>query len=181
MSRPIDVITVSTNHVVAITHASDNSTSYIQVYRKDNGTPLMNLTAGWEITGAVSLGSDGQLFILGGNSGGEGYFAYLNLNTSSLNENFSFYENSPISGLFKGIGNDFYAIQSSGLVHYVNNFSNYTVNGNSHPSKVVFDDLNQNIWTVEPDGVHLFNSTLTSELLQIPLSDALDVWLFYNK
>jgi hypothetical protein len=181
LGLPVQVIQTSTQQVIAIARSADNSSSQINVYPKNSGFPSHSITVDWEVTGAIPLASNEQLIVLGGNAGGTGQFAYFNLSTSAINENFSFYDNSSVSALHEGEGNDFYAIQSSGVVRYVNNFSSYSILENNHPTKLVYDDLFHTVWTVESDGVHRFNDGLTEEILHVPIANANDVWLKYNK
>ena len=175
------VIHTSEQRVIVVGRSADNSTSYLQVYPKSSGFPSHSITVDWEVTGAVPLAGNEQLIVLAGNSDGEGYFAYFNLSTSAINENFNFYDHTLVSALYAGDGNELYAIQSSGVVRYVNNFSSYSVNTDSHPARLVYDDLFHTVWTVENDGIHQFNDALTAEIRFIPMTNAVDVWLKYNK
>ncbi|MFN5620658.1 MAG: Ig-like domain-containing protein [Flavobacteriales bacterium] len=178
---PLKVIYTSTEHVIAVARSTDNSTSYLNIYPKSSSFPSHSMTIDWEVTGAVPLASNEELIVLSGNENDTGHFAYFNLNTSAINENFSFYDNSVVSALYAGEGNDLYAIQGAGIVRYTNNFSSYSIQTNSHPSKLVYDDLFHTVWTVENDGVHRYNDALTQELLHVPMSNAGDIWLKYNK
>ena len=180
-SNRIKCITTSREHIIAISEAATGSTNYIDVYPRSNGIPLLTLSVDWEITGVIPLPSDEHFFILAGNSSGQAHFAYLNLNTGAINENFNFYDQSSVSSIIAADGDDFYTIQSNGVVRYINNFSSFSLNDTQHPDKLIFDELNHALWTIDNVGIHQFNEALTNETANIPISGVSDLWLKYNK
>jgi hypothetical protein len=143
--------------------------------------PQLTLSVDWDIVDAITLQSDEQFIILAGNNNGAGTFAYLNLNTGAINTNFNFYDTSPVSSICAGDGDDFYAIQASGIVRYVNNFSSYATNNTLHPEKIIYDDLNHALWAIDASGIHQLNESITQETGQLTISGARDLWLKYNK
>jgi hypothetical protein len=180
-SGRIKCITATNQHIIVISQASSGNTNYIDVYPRSIGIPSLTLQVAWEITGAIPLKSDWHFFVLGGNNNNQGYFAYLNLNTGAINENFNFYDQSTVSSMIAADGDDFYAIQSNGIVRYINNFSSFSFNDALHPNKLIYDDLNQALWAIDAAGVHQFNESLTNETAFIPLIGATDLWLKFNK
>jgi hypothetical protein len=180
-SNRIKLITATALHIIAISESTITGSNYIHVYPRSSGMPVIELPVNWEINGALPLRSDEHFIILGGNNTGEGHFAYLNLNTGAINENFNFYDQSSVESLCAGAGDDFYAIQSSGIVRYSNNFASYSVNNTIHPDKLIYDDLNNAVWAIEASGIHQFDEVLITETAQFPISGVTDLWLKYNK
>lgn len=180
-SGRIKCITTTNLHIIVISESSSGNANYIDVYPRSIGIPSLTLQVNWEITGAIPLQSDWHLITLGGNNNGQGHFAYLNLNTGVINENFNFYDQSSVSSIIAADGDDFYAIQSNGVVRYINNFSSFSLNDTQHPDKLIFDELNHALWTIDNVGIHQFNEALTNETASIPINGVSDLWLKYNK
>jgi len=180
-SDRITQITATNSVIIAISASTSSTTNYIDVYPRNSGMPQLTLSVDWDIVGAITLQSDEQFIILAGNNNGAGTFAYLNLNTGAINTNFNFYDTSSVSSVCAGDGDDFYAIQASGIVRYVNNFSSYATNNTHHPEKIIYDDLNHALWAIDASGIHQLNESITQETGQLTVSGARDLWLKYNK
>lgn len=180
-SDPITHITSTQSVIIVISASTSSTTNYIDVYPRNSGMPQLTLSVDWDIVGAIPLQSDEQFITLAGNNNGEGTFAYLNLNTGAINTNFNFYDTSPVSSICASDGDDFYAIQTSGIVRYVNNFSSYATNNTLHPEKIIYDDLNHALWAIDASGIHQLNESITQETGFLSIQGARDLWLKYNK
>lgn len=179
LAGSIHAIAANTNKLIVASTAG--SSTYLNVFAKTGSLPELSITADWSINALHPLGSDNQLIVLGGIKNGVGHFAYLNLNTGAINENFNFYEPSPVRSIAAAEGDNFYALQDAGLVRYNGNFSSYIMNTELHPTAMIYDELNQTLWTTDATGVRLMNVSLSNELLFVPANGIKDVWLKYNK
>jgi hypothetical protein len=116
-----------------------------------------------------------------GNQNSSAYFVWLNLNTSSFNEVFNFYESSPVLSICNGNGNDFYVVHNNGLARYTNLLDSYVVNSGVIPQRLVYDDLQQVLWAVHQDQLTLMDESGLNNLQSFSVPGIQDMWLKYTK
>lgn len=174
-NSPIRHLGIHFNKLIA---ASDNS---IYVIRKDNGITETVLSLNWQLKGIISLPSDESRVLLVGNENNTSKFKWLNLSTAAFNDVFNFYDTSPVSVVCKGGGNNFYALHVNGLAHYSNLMDNYTINPSIQANKLIFDELNQLLYSVNSNEMVVLSESGQQVLHTISAPGAQDVWLQYNK
>ena len=178
-NAPVSRIGIHSNVIIA---ASEGPTgNYLYVVRNDNGVIETALPFNWEMEGMIEMTSEPNRVLLIGNENGTAHFVWLNLTTSAFNEVFNFYESSLVQSVCDGNGNDFFVVHSSGLAQYTNLMSNYTVNGNLIPAKLIFDDLQQSLWAITPNQLHRLDESGQSVVQTIAAPDIQDLWFKYNK
>jgi len=157
------------------------SGNFIHAIRSDNGVIEMVLPIDWEVKGIVHLNSENQRELLIGNQAGAAHFAWLNLNTSAINEVFNFYDSSPVISVCDASGNNFYAVHEAGIGHYVNGLNSYTMSNTVTAEKLVFDDLENTLWAVTADGTIRLDESVQTILQSVPVPGIQDVWIKHNK
>lgn len=178
-NTPITFIMRSPQYIITISNAGN--TSFVNVLRSDNGVSETSISVDWEIKGAVYLPAENNRILLVGNQNGAAHFAWLNLSTSSINEVFNFYESSPIRGVYASENNDFFVIHDAGIARYYNVLNNYTLNNTLVPERLVYDDLENQVWAITPQTLYRLEATGQSVLQSIPTSNLTDLWIQYNK
>lgn len=167
------------SHIIVI--AATEGESFIYALRTDNGIAEFSLTVDWEVIGAIHLVGESERVLLLGNQNGAAHFAWLNLTTSAVNEVFNFYESSTVQSAYSCENNDFIVIHEAGIARYYNLLNNYTLNTSLHPEKIVYDDLENQIWAVTTQTLYRMDGAAQSTLQTIPASNLVDVWILYNK
>jgi len=176
---PVRNIGAHSSYILASTEGITNN--FINVIRSDNGIIETILPFNWELKGLIELASENNRALLVGNQNNSAYFVWLNLNTSSFNEVFNFYESSAVQSICNGSGNDFYVVHNNGLAHYTNLLDSYTVNGDIIPQQIMYDDLQQVLWAVHQDQLILMDESGLNNLQSFVTPGILDVWIKYNK
>jgi len=179
VNSTLSIITSSPSHIIAISGSPSEST--IHVLRRNSGIEETSLLVDWEIKGAVYLtGESGRILLLG-NQNGAAHFAWLNLTTSAINEVFNFYESSAVQSTYSCENNDFIVIHDAGIARYYNLLDNYTLSTSVHPNKVVYDDLENEVWAITPQALYRMDGAGQLTLQTIPATNLVDAWIQYNK
>ena len=178
-NAPITCIAGSRDHIITI--SGESSSAYINALRMDNGVVETSIQVDWEVKGAVFLEAESNRVLLVGNQNGAAHFAWLNLATSAINEVFNFYESSLVLGVYECEGNDFFVVHESGIARYYNLLNNYTMNNSLIPDKLLYDDLENQLWAITPQILYRMEATGQSILQSIPASNVADLWIQYNK
>jgi hypothetical protein len=176
---PVRNIGAHSSYILATTEGITNN--FINVLRSDNGIIETSIPFNWEFKGLIELDSETNRALLIGNQNSSAYFVWLNLNTSSFNEVFNFYESSPVLSICNGSGNDFYVVHNNGLAHYSNLLDSYVVNSGVLPQRLVYDDLQQVLWAVYQDQLTLMDESGLNNLQTLSTPGIQDIWLKYTK
>jgi len=176
---PVRNIGAHSSYILATTEGITNN--FINVIRSDNGIIETSIPFNWELKGLIDLDSESNRALLIGNQNNSAYFVWLNLNTSSFNEVFNFYESSPVLSICNGNGNDFYVVHNNGLARYTNLLDSYVVNSGVIPQRLVYDDLQQMLWAVHQDQLTLLDESGLNNLQSFSVPGIQDMWLKYTK
>lgn len=169
------------SHLIVITENTNNNERYVHALRTDNGVTEISLAVGWQAMGVVAMDSDNQRVLLVGNEGNVARFQWFNLSTSALNEVFNFYESSEILSVCDASGNDFYTIQTNGIVRYSNLLGSYNTTNSVSAEKLLFDDHSNTLWAIAPNTLYQLDASGSSVLRTLTAPGIIDAWLKYNK
>ena len=178
-SGRITAIGTSSDYVVV---SSENvNQQFVSAIRADNGIIETTLTIGWQVKGIIHITSEPDRILLIGNQANTSYFAWLNLNTSAINEVYNFYDTSPVTSVCDAAGNDFYVIHSNGIARYVNSMSSYTLGNFPNAEKLIYDEVGNSVWAIAPNSLVQLDAVAQNTIQSLTVTGIQDFWIKYNK
>ena len=154
---------------------------FVSAIRAENGIVETTLTIDWQIKGILHLASESNRILLLGNQSNTSRFAWLNLNTSAINEVYNFYESSPVISVCDGAGNDFYVVHSPGIARYINSMNSFSVSNFKQAEKLVYDEIGNSLWAVGEQTLTQLDAMGETVVQSYQIIGLKDFWIKYNK
>lgn len=174
-------LAISDDFVFASTRNIQNTQQTISVFNKSTGALFQSLAidVAYDLKG-ITLIDDNRILLIG-NQNGESLFKYYNNETNALNNVFTFYNTSECTGVWPGAEGYFFVAHNEGIVKYNTDAEMLSTGLELTPLKMVYEKVSGQVFAVTADGVHLLNSSATSESDFIATTNCRDVLLLYNK